>query len=87
MGLSVGQRQRVALTAALLAPSARRPLVVLDEPTAHLDAAGERIVLDAVRAWRDAGATVVVVAHRASLLALADQVVDVAARTLEEVPA
>ncbi|MFP3714669.1 thiol reductant ABC exporter subunit CydD [Puerhibacterium sp. TATVAM-FAB25] len=87
VGLSVGQRQRVALTAALLAPSARRPLVVLDEPTAHLDAAGERVVLDAVRAWRDAGATVVVVAHRASLLALADQVVDVAARTLEEVPA
>ncbi|WP_159798603.1 thiol reductant ABC exporter subunit CydD [Puerhibacterium puerhi] len=94
VGLSVGQRQRVALTAALLAPSApgtadaaRRHLVVLDEPTAHLDAAGERVVLDAVRAWRDAGRTVVVVAHRASLLALADQVVDVAARTLEEVPA
>jgi ATP-binding cassette subfamily C protein CydD len=87
VGLSVGQRQRVALTAALLAPSARRPLVVLDEPTAHLDADGERVVLDAVRAWRDAGRTVVVVAHRASLLALAEQVVDVAARTLEEVPA
>jgi ATP-binding cassette subfamily C protein CydD len=96
VGLSVGQRQRVALTAALLAPSAgptgagdglRRPLVVLDEPTAHLDADGERVVLDAVRAWRDAGRTVVVVAHRASLLAVADQVVDVAARTLEEVPA
>jgi ATP-binding cassette subfamily C protein CydD len=91
-GLSVGQRQRVALTAALVAApgaadAAQRPLVVLDEPTAHLDAAGERVVLDAVRAWRDAGRTVVVVAHRASLLALADQVVDVAARTLEEVPA
>lgn len=93
VGLSVGQRQRVALTAALLAPTSegaavpQRPLVVLDEPTAHLDADGERVVLDAVRAWRDAGRTVVVVAHRASLLALADQVVDVAARTLEEVPA
>ncbi|QAY62114.1 thiol reductant ABC exporter subunit CydD [Xylanimonas allomyrinae] len=82
VGLSVGQRQRVALTAAMLA-GADRPVVVLDEPTAHLDAAGERVVLDTVRAWRDAGRTVVVVAHRASLLALADQVVDVAARAPE----
>ncbi len=42
-GLSLGQRQRLALTRALLAPA---PLVVLDEPTAHLDADGERVVLD-----------------------------------------
>ncbi|GAB6937414.1 thiol reductant ABC exporter subunit CydD [Isoptericola variabilis] len=90
-GLSVGQRQRVALAAALLdgeasdsAPDdgAPPPLVLLDEPTAHLDARGEQVVLDTVRAWRDAGRTVVVVAHRASLLALADQVVDVAARAV-----
>lgn len=86
VGLSVGQRQRVALTAALLA-GADRPVVVLDEPTAHLDAAGEQVVLDTVRAWRDAGLTVVVVAHRESLVALADQVVDVAARSLEGVGA
>jgi ATP-binding cassette subfamily C protein CydD len=73
-GLSVGQRQRVALTRAVLSSA---PLVVLDEPTAHLDAAGERVVLDAVRALRDAGRTVVLVAHRASLVALADDVVEV----------
>ncbi|MFD6444942.1 thiol reductant ABC exporter subunit CydD [Promicromonospora sp. NPDC060204] len=77
VGLSVGQRQRVALTSALLDDAAARPLVILDEPTAHLDARGEQAVLDTVRAWRDAGRTVVVVAHRASLLALADQVIDV----------
>jgi ATP-binding cassette subfamily C protein CydD len=86
-GLSVGQRQRVALAAALLdgaAPggAAPPPLVLLDEPTAHLDARGEQVVLDTVRAWRDAGRTVLVVAHRASLLALADQVVDVASRAV-----
>ncbi|MFD6175449.1 MULTISPECIES: thiol reductant ABC exporter subunit CydD [unclassified Isoptericola] len=86
-GLSVGQRQRVALTSALLdgatpEGAAPPPLVLLDEPTAHLDARGEQVVLDTVRAWRDAGRTVVVVAHRASLLALADQVVDVAARAV-----
>jgi ATP-binding cassette, subfamily C, bacterial CydD len=85
-GLSVGQRQRVALTAALLdggpGVGAPPPLVLLDEPTAHLDARGEQVVLDTVRAWRDAGRTVVVVAHRASLLALADQVVDVRSRAV-----
>ncbi len=85
VGLSVGQRQRVALTSALLAGS-DRPVVVLDEPTAHLDAAGEQVVLDTVRTWRDAGRTVIVVAHRTSLLALADQVVDVAARSHADVP-
>lgn len=79
VGLSVGQRQRVALTSALLDDVGAKPLVILDEPTAHLDARGEQAVLDTVRAWRDAGRTVLVVAHRASLLALADQVVDVRA--------
>jgi ATP-binding cassette subfamily C protein CydD len=72
-GLSVGQRQRVALTRALLTDV---PLVILDEPTAHLDADGERVVLDTVHALRDAGRTVLVVAHRASLLALADDRVE-----------
>ncbi|MDM7831684.1 thiol reductant ABC exporter subunit CydD [Cellulomonas edaphi] len=70
--LSVGQRQRVALTRALLSAA---PWVVLDEPTAHLDAAGERVVLDTVRALRTGGRTVLLVAHRASLLACADRVV------------
>jgi ATP-binding cassette, subfamily C, bacterial CydD len=77
VGLSVGQRQRVALTSALLDDAATRPLVILDEPTAHLDARGEQAVLETVRAWRDAGRTVLVVAHRTSLLGLADQVIDV----------
>ncbi|PZR52267.1 thiol reductant ABC exporter subunit CydD [Xylanimonas oleitrophica] len=86
VGLSVGQRQRVALTTALLA-GGDRPLVVLDEPTAHLDTEGERVVLDTVRAWRDTGRTVVVIAHRASLLALADQVVDVVSHELTATPA
>ncbi|MET0434252.1 MAG: thiol reductant ABC exporter subunit CydD, partial [Cellulomonas sp.] len=73
-GLSVGQRQRVALTRALLSDA---PLVVLDEPTAHLDAAGERVVLATVGALRAAGRTVLLVAHRPSLIALADEVVTV----------
>jgi ATP-binding cassette subfamily C protein CydD len=80
-GLSVGQRQRVALARALLSDA---PLVVLDEPTAHLDAAGERVVLATVRALRDAGRTVVLVAHRPSLVALADAVVEVRATPLDD---
>jgi ATP-binding cassette subfamily C protein CydD len=80
-GLSVGQRQRVALTRAVLSDA---PLVVLDEPTAHLDAAGERVVLDTVRALAAAGRTVLLVAHRPSLLALADDVLAVHAAPLPD---
>ncbi|MBL0888014.1 thiol reductant ABC exporter subunit CydD [Myceligenerans indicum] len=83
-GLSVGQRQRVALTSALLDDSTARPLVILDEPTAHLDWRSEEQILDAVLTWRDEGRTVLVVAHRASLLAIADQVVDVESRPVPD---
>ncbi|MBN0041237.1 thiol reductant ABC exporter subunit CydD [Cellulosimicrobium cellulans] len=86
VGLSVGQRQRVALAAALLGDPARVPLVVLDEPTAHLDARGEQVVLDAVRTFRDQGRTVVVVAHRASLVRAADDVVEVRSAPLTVTP-
>jgi len=71
-GLSVGQAQRVALTRALVVPA---PLVVLDEPTAHLDDAAERVVLRTLDALRAAGRTVLLVAHRPALLACADEVV------------
>jgi ATP-binding cassette subfamily C protein CydD len=86
VGLSVGQRQRVALTAALLGDE---PLVVLDEPTAHLDALAEDQVLASLAALREAGRTVLVVAHRPSLVALADDVVEVTSspRTRDEVDA
>ncbi len=73
-GLSVGQRQRLALTRALVETA---PLVVMDEPTAHLDAASEAHVLDGLAALRASGRTVVVIAHRPSVLALADDVVTV----------
>ncbi len=79
-GLSLGQRQRLALTRALLAPA---PLVVLDEPTAHLDADGEAVVLAAVDRLRSAGRTVLLVAHRPSLLRVADTVVHVCAAPME----
>lgn len=76
-GLSLGERQRVALARALGSPAS---VLLLDEPTAHLDADSERRVLDALVARARAGATVVVVAHREPLLAIADQVIHVRGR-------
>jgi ABC-type transport system involved in cytochrome bd biosynthesis fused ATPase/permease subunit len=72
-GLSEGQRQRLALARAFLRDA---PLVLLDEPTASLDGPTEERVLEAIRRLAE-GRTVVLVAHRPSLLALADRVVRV----------
>ncbi|MCC9186327.1 thiol reductant ABC exporter subunit CydD [Mycolicibacterium mageritense] len=73
-GLSLGQRQRLGL-ARVLGSSAR--VLLLDEPTAHLDAESEAVVLAAIVARARAGATVVVVGHRDSVLAIGDRVLDV----------
>lgn len=81
VGLSVGQRQRLALTRALAAHS---QVVILDEPTAHLDAVSEETVVRAVDAMRDAGRTVIVIAHRAAMMEAADAVIDVRSAADEE---
>jgi ABC-type multidrug transport system fused ATPase/permease subunit len=72
-GLSAGQRQRVALARAFLRPRDETPLLLLDEPTAGLDADSERKVLAALERLSD-GRTVLLVAHREASLRLVDRV-------------
>ncbi|MFT4088004.1 MAG: thiol reductant ABC exporter subunit CydD [Gordonia sp. (in: high G+C Gram-positive bacteria)] len=75
-GLSAGQRQRLALTRTLAAPAS---LVLLDEPTAHLDSESELRVLAEVRRRAREGATVVMVAHHGAALDAGDVVLELPA--------
>ena len=71
-GLSAGERRRVALARALVRIRGGARLLVLDEPTAGLDADTEARVIEAVRAT---GAGALIVSHRPAVLAAADRVV------------
>ena len=69
--LSGGQRQRIALARALFGDPR---LVVLDEPDANLDTAGEAALLAAIADMKSRGATVVVVSHNPVLMAAVDRI-------------
>lgn len=69
--LSAGQRQRLGLARALYGDPF---LVVLDEPNANLDAAGDEALASAIQNVRRRGGIVVLVAHRPVALAHVDQV-------------
>jgi ATP-binding cassette subfamily C protein len=70
-GLSAGQAQRIALARALYR---KPPILLLDEPNAHLDAEGEAQLLQTIAAAKGAGAAVLIVAHRMSVLAVCDKI-------------
>jgi ATP-binding cassette subfamily C protein CydD len=71
VGLSLGQRQRLGLARTLGSPA---PVLLLDEPTSHLDAGMEAQALAAITARARAGATVLVVGHRDAVRAIGDRV-------------
>jgi len=68
--LSGGERQRIALARAFLKDA---PIFVLDEPTVHLDAITERVVLQSLRVLRQ-NHTIVMVTHRLTGLEMADEI-------------
>jgi thiol reductant ABC exporter CydD subunit len=72
-GLSAGERQRVALARAFLRDA---PLLLLDEPTANLDGQTEREIVRTIARLAH-GRTVVLVAHRPALVAIADRVLEI----------
>lgn len=69
--LSGGQRQRIGIARAFIRNS---PILILDEPTAALDAESEELVIDGMKRLMK-GRTVIIIAHRLSTIRDADRIV------------
>jgi len=81
--LSGGQRQRLDLARALLSEAS---ILILDEPTSHLDADAEQQFREALqRIRKETTITVIVVAHRLSTIALADRILILVDGMIEEI--
>ena len=69
--LSGGQRQRIGLARAVYGDPA---VVVLDEPNANLDDAGEAALIEALRALKAKGKTVFLITHRMNIISAVDRI-------------
>ena len=77
--LSGGQRQRIGLARAVFGGPR---LVVLDEPNSNLDGEGETALRQAIQSLKAAGTTVVLIAHKPSLLIGLDRILVLSSGTL-----
>jgi ATP-binding cassette subfamily C protein len=68
--LSGGQRQRIALARALYGNPV---LLILDEPNSNLDQVGEQALLNALTVAKAEGASIVLIAHRPSIMSICDK--------------
>ncbi|MEZ5998161.1 MAG: ATP-binding cassette domain-containing protein [Hyphomonas sp.] len=73
-GLSGGQRQRIALARALLRKS---PILLMDEPTAHLDPDAEQDLIEKIKSLA-ASRTIILATHSPALTEAADTIIPVA---------
>lgn len=69
--LSGGERQRLSIARAILKNA---PILLLDEPTAYLDAENEKLVREALNELSGQGRTIVIVAHRLTSIETADMI-------------
>lgn len=72
--LSGGQKQKVSIARALLKNA---PIIVLDEPTAALDAHSEAKVLDTIQELGQEGKCILLITHKASTLRIADRIMHI----------
>ena len=80
--LSTGQRKRIALARAFYRQA---PVLLLDEPTAGLDAAAQAHICQALRRWADDGGIVIVATHRPAVIAMTDRVYAIVDKRLVQV--
>ena len=83
--LSAGERQRIALARCFLRTERGASLLLLDEPTAHLDAPTEQRILAAIRQL-SVGRFVLTVAHRPAAIDFADRIVEIGAGLGAQLP-
>ena len=79
VALSAGQQQRIGIARAIYG---RPRVVVLDEPNANLDTAGDNALMAMIQQLQQDGCTVVVVTHRMNVLQVVDKIATVVAGKL-----